>query len=369
MSASIFPMLKAVIDQNASDLHLRAGTPPVFRIDGNLYRARTEPLTGAEIELFVKEMVSQEQFEAFKLDYELDVGVSVPGIGRFRVNIYRQRGTPSIAIRSIKTVIPDFEELNLPPVILDISMKKRGLILVTGTTGSGKSTLLASMIGHINKNLAVNIVTVEDPIEFLQVDNKSIIAQREVGLDTHSFAKALRASMRQDPDVILIGEIRDKETIETALSAADTGHLVMSTLHTMNAVEAISRIITFFPPHQHEQIRLVLSNVLVAVVSLRLLPRKEGRGRVPAAEIMINNATVSEYIRDPDKTSLILDAIAEGNAQYGSQTFDQSLFQLFKDDLITYQIAKQYASNPDDFELKVSGISGTSDRHWSGASS
>jgi twitching motility protein PilT len=363
---SILPLLKAMNDQNSSDLHLRAGSPPVFRINGELYRARSEPLRSEEIERFVQEIVTPEQFGHYQRSFELDAGVGVPDIGRFRVNVFRERGSASMAIRAIKTQIPHFDQLRLPPVILDIAMKKRGLILVTGTTGSGKSTLLASMIDHINRNLAANVVTVEDPIEFLYQDHRSIIAQREVGPDTLSFATALRASMRQDPDVILIGEIRDKETIETALSASDTGHLVMSTLHTMNAVETISRVISFFPPHQHEQVRLLLANVLVAVVSLRLLPRKDNAGRAPAAEIMVNNATVAEYIRDPQKTSLILDAIAEGNAQYGSQTFDQSLFQLYKDDLITYQIAKQYASNPDDFELRAGGIAGTSDRRWDG---
>jgi twitching motility protein PilT len=361
---SIMLMLKAMVDQKSSDLHLRAGTPPVFRINGTLYRARSEPLRDDEIDGFVRELVTPQQYEAFLRDAELDAAAGIPEIGRFRINVFRQRGSVSMAIRSIRTIIPNFEELKLPTVILDLAMKKRGLILVTGTTGSGKSTLLASMIDHINKNTAVNVVTAEDPIEFWYSDNRSIIAQREIGPDTHSFANALRASFRQDPDVILIGEIRDKETMETALSASDTGHMVMSTLHTMNAVETISRIITFFPPHQHEQVRLVLSNVLVAVISLRLLPRKDGAGRVPAAEIMVNNATIAEYVRDPEKTGMILSAVAEGNTQYGSQTFDQSLFQLYKDDLITYQIAKQYASNPDDFELRVGGIGGTSDRRW-----
>jgi twitching motility protein PilT len=243
-------------------------------------------------------------------------------------------------------------------------MHKRGLILVTGTTGSGKSTLLASMIDHINNNTSSNIITIEDPIEFLYRDKKSIIAQREIGPDTNSFANALRASFRQDPDIILIGEIRDKETIETAMSAADTGHLVMSTLHTMNAVETITRIISFFPPHQHDQIRLILSSVLVAIVSLRLLPRIDGSAQVPASEILINTTNIAELILHPDKTHLILDAIAEGNNQYGSQTFDQSLFYLFQENLISLETAKQYASNPDDFELQIRGVQGTSDRKW-----
>jgi len=243
-------------------------------------------------------------------------------------------------------------------------MHKRGLILVTGTTGSGKSTLLASMIDHINSNTASNIITIEDPVEFLYKDKRSIIAQRELGPDTHSFANALRSSFRQDPDIILIGEIRDKETIETAMSAADTGHLVMSTLHTLNTVETISRIISFFPPHQHDQIRLVLSSVLVAIISLRLLPAIGGKGQVPATEILINTANISELILNPDKTHLILDAVAEGYNQYGSQTFDQSLFYLHQEGLISLETAKQYASNPDDFELQIRGVQGTSDRRW-----
>ncbi|MBD3418815.1 MAG: PilT/PilU family type 4a pilus ATPase, partial [Chitinivibrionales bacterium] len=281
-----------------------------------------------------------------------------------RVNAFRQRGTISLAIRSIKTDVPRFEALNLPEIILDIAMRKRGLVLVTGTTGSGKSTLLASMVEHVNNNSSSNIVTIEDPIEYLYRDKKSIIVQREVGPDTNSFTNALRSCFRQDPDIILIGEIRDKETMEIAVSAADTGHLVMSTLHTMNAVETISRVISFFPPHQHDQIRLVLSSVLVSIISLRLLPRSNGQGRVPAAEILINNAAIAEYLLDQEKTHLINPAIAEGYTTYGSQTFDQSLLQLYKEDLIRFSLAKQNANNPDDFELKVKGIEGTSDRSW-----
>ena len=359
----IHVLMKTMFDNKASDLHLRVGTPPTFRIHGALYRAQMDPVTFNEMEQICTEIMKPEQKEVFDKTNEMDFAMGLKGVGRFRINACRQRGTPSLAIRSIKTQIPDFAELNLPNVILDIAMKKRGLILVTGTTGSGKSTLLASMIDHINNNAAVNVVTIEDPIEYLYKDKKSIIAQREVGPDTQRFANALRASFRQDPDVILIGEIRDKDTMETAMSAADTGHLVMSTLHTMNALETISRIMSFFPPHQHQQIRLVLSNVLVSVISLRLLPKKDGQGRVPAAEIMINNAAIAEYILDQEKSHLIMPAICEGYTQYGSQSFDQSLLQLFHDDLITFQVAKQNASNPDDFELKVKGVR-NSDRRW-----
>ena len=357
-------LLKTMFDNKASDLHIRVGTPPTFRIHGALFRAQMEPVSFQEMERVCTEIMRPEQKEIFDKTNEMDFAMGLKGVGRFRINACRQRGTPSLAIRSIKTLIPPFSELNLPNVILDIGMKKRGLILVTGTTGSGKSTLLASMIDHINNNASVNIVTIEDPIEYLYKDKKSIIAQREVGPDTARFSSALRASFRQDPDVVLIGEIRDKDTMDTAMSAADTGHMVMSTLHTMNAMETISRILSFFPPHQHQQVRLVLSNVLVAVISLRLLPNKDNTGRVPAVEIMINTAAIAEYILNPEKANLIMPAICEGYTQYGSQSFDQSLLQLFKDDFITLQVAKQNATNPDDFELKVKGVTGTSDRNW-----
>jgi twitching motility protein PilT len=362
---NIGSLLKTMIDKKASDVHLRVGTTPAFRIFGSLYRAQVEPLTFQEMDQILSEIMNEEKKKAFINVREMDFAYSLKGVGRFRINAFFQRGTPALAIRSINTQIPSFSDLNLPPVITDIAMKKRGLIIVTGTTGSGKSTLLASMIDHINENASVNVVTIEDPIEFLYKDKKSIIAQREIGGDSLKFANALRASFRQDPDVILIGEIRDQETMETAMSAADTGHLVMCTLHTMNALETISRIISFFPPHQHQQIRLVLSSVLVAVISLRLLPRKDGSGRIPAAEIMINNATIAEYLLDQEKSHLIVDAMCEGNSQYGSQSFDQSLLQLYRDDFITFNVARQNASNPDDFELKVKGIEGTSDRRWS----
>lgn len=358
-------LLKTMVDKDASDLHLRVGCPPIFRVNGELYRAQMDRLERTDMERFLRELLDEGQRAAFAGEHELDVGVGVPGTGRFRLNVFKQRGTDALAIRSIHTEIPAFDDLNLPQVVLDIATKNRGLILVTGTTGSGKSTLLASMIDHINAIKAVNIVTIEDPIEFLHRDKKSAIVQRELGSDTKSHANALRACFRQDPNVILIGEIRDSDTMETALSASDTGHLVMCTLHTMNAVETLTRIVSFFPPHQHEQIRLVLSNVLVAIISLRLIPRADGNGRVPACEVLISNASISEYVRNPERTHLIQDAIAEGYTQYGSQTFDQSLFNLVQEDMVSFQVARQYASNPDDFELKVSGgVSGTSDRRW-----
>jgi twitching motility protein PilT len=335
-----------------------------MRINGDLFKMGSEPVSFDNMDAMLRTLLTQDQYNKFQRDPEIDFAAKLPGVGRFRINAFRQRGTPAMAIRSIKVEIPNFSELALPSVIMDIAMKKRGMILVTGTTGSGKSTLMASMIDHINSNISVNIVTIEDPIEFLHRDKRSIIAQREIGTDSPSFNSALRACFRQDPDIILIGEMRDSETIETAMSAADTGHLVMSTLHTMNATETITRIISFFPPHQHDQIRLVLSNVLVAIVSLRLLPKKDGQGRVPAAEILINHAAISEYILNPEKSHLILPAVSEGYTQYGSQSFDQSLLQLYNDDRITLDVAKQNATNPDDFELKIRGVSGTSERTW-----
>jgi len=361
---TIQSLLKFMTDNDASDLHLRAGCPPIFRIHGDLMRARVEPVSPQDMERFAAELMNEKQNARFQESVEVDFAAGLKGIGRFRINAFRQRGTVAMAIRSTKTTVPEFQTLGLPDVILDIAMKKRGLILVTGTTGSGKSTLLASMIEHINNSTSVNIVTIEDPVEFLFRDRKSTIVQREIGTDTRSFADALRACFRQDPDVLLIGEIRDKETMETAMSAADTGHLVMSTLHTMNSVETISRIISFFPPHQHEQIRLVLSGVLVAIISLRLLQRKEGGGRVPAVEILVNNATIAEYLLDPQKTHSILEAVRDGYTHYGSRTFDQSLLELYKEDRITLTTAIQNANNPDDFELKIKGIQGTSDRGW-----
>lgn len=361
----ITSMLKKMVEQNASDLHLRVGCAPIFRINGILYRVQMEPITSTYMNECFAILFTEKQQKLFLEMDDLDAGIGIPGVGRFRINAFKQRGTLALAIRCIKTEVPSFNKLNLPEIILDIAIKNRGLILVTGTTGSGKSTLLASMIDHINENKAVNIVTIEDPIEYLYKNKKSAIVQREIGSDTDSFESALRGCFRQDPDVILIGEIRDKKTMETALSASDTGHLVMSTLHTMNAVETITRIISFFPPHQHEQIRLILANVLVSIISLRLIPNKEGTGRVPASEVLINNAVIHDYILNQEATNLITDAISDGYTQYGSQTFDQSLYQLYNNDFISFQVAMQYASNPDDFELKVSGgISGTSDRKW-----
>jgi twitching motility protein PilT len=282
-------------------------------------------------------------------------------LGRFRCNVFQQRGTVGLVLRVIPVKILSIRELGLPIVLEKICNEQRGLILCTGTTGSGKSTTLAAMIDYINSQRTEHIITIEDPIEFLHRDKKSIVNQREVEVDTRSFAAALRSALRQDPDVILVGEMRDYETIETAITAAETGHLVLSTLHTLDATETINRIISVFPPHQQKQIRLQLSGVLKAVISMRLIPRADGHGRVPAVEVMIATPFIRDCIINKDKTKLIHEAIAAGVSQYGMQTFDQSIFQLYKKELITYDEALRRASNPDEFKLKIQGIQSTSD--------
>jgi twitching motility protein PilT len=361
---NIESLLKEMVARNASDLHLRVGGQPAFRINGELYRLQNERILPEQMEQFVLDLMDRNQKGKFDESQELDFAIGIRSIGRFRVNAFRQRGTPALAIRAIVGIVPAFDQLGLPEVIRDLSLRKRGLILVTGTTGSGKSTTLASMIDHINEHTSSNIVTIEDPIEFLYKDKKSIISQREVASDTSGFSPALRSAFRQDPDVILIGEIRDQETMSIGLTAADTGHLVLTTLHTMNAVETVNRIISFFPPHQHQQVRLMLCSTLVAIITLRLLPRKDGQGRVPACEIMVNNATIRELLTQPENTHMIDTSIREGYTQYGSQSFDQSILRLYSDERISYETALQAASNPDDFELKVRGVEGSSDRSW-----
>jgi twitching motility protein PilT len=280
------------------------------------------------------------------------------------VNIFQQRGTIGIVLRVIPFGVKSVQELNLPEVVETISREHRGLILVTGTTGSGKSTTLAAMIEQINSERTSHIMTIEDPIEFLIRDRRSIVNQREIGVDTHSFANALRGALRQDPDVILVGEMRDFETIETALTAAETGHLVMSTLHTLDATETINRIISVFPPYQQKQVRLQLSTVLKAVISQRLVPRADGKGRVPALEVLVSTGLVRELIADRDRTKEISEAIAKGHTTYGMQSFDQSLMQLVKEGLVTYEEALKNVSNPDDFALRYRGIASTSDSNW-----
>ncbi len=357
-------MLEEMLSNRASDLHLRIGVKPTLRIDGTLRPIADEPLTPQNMEEIMGQILTDEQKKKFLQRNELDLALSVSKMGRFRINFYRQRGTVGADFRAVNTIIPSFEELNLPPVLKKLADNRRGMIILTGTTGSGKSTTLAAMIDHINSTRSENILTIEDPIEYIHRNKKSIIAQREVGGDTESFVTSLRHAFRQDPDVILIGEIRDLETMSIALSAADTGHLVLTTLHTLNAVETINRIISFFPPHQHQQIRLLLSATLKAIVCQRLLPRCDGPGRVPAVEVLVSTGAVRDYIVDPLKTSLIIELIESGTIQYGMQSFDQSIMNLYKRGMISYEESLAQASNPDDFDLRIKGITGASDRGW-----
>ncbi len=358
-------ILKVAMKGGASDIHLKAGLPPMFRVDGRLVPLKdARRLPPEEISRMAFSIMNNYQKERFKELNELDLAYGVPGLGRFRVNAFQQRGTIGIVLRVIPFKIHSIEELLLPKVLEKIAMEERGLILVTGTTGSGKSTTLASMVDHVNTHKTCHLMTIEDPIEFLIRDKRSIINQREVGVDTVSFAQALKSALRQDPDTILVGEMRDLETIETALLAAETGHLVMSTLHTLDATETINRIIAVFPPFQQKQIRMQLGSTLRSIISQRLLPRADGRGRVAALEILIATARVREMVEDKDRTKEITDAIAQGNVTYGMQTFDQALMALLRQKLINYEDALRQCTNPDDFALRVSGISATSDGNW-----
>jgi twitching motility protein PilT len=358
-------ILAVALKGGASDIHLKAGLPPMFRVNGSLLPLKDAPrLPPEEISRMTLSIMNEHQRGKFQKHSELDLAYGVPGLGRFRVNAFQQRGTTGAVFRVIPLKIQTIEQLGLPKALEDISMEPRGLILVTGTTGSGKSTTLAAMIDHINTNRTSHILTIEDPIEFLVRDKRSIVNQREVGVDTEAFANALRSALRQDPDVILVGEMRDLETIEIALTAAETGHLVMSTLHTLDATETINRIVSVFPPHQQKTIRLQLASVLKAIVSQRLVPRADGKGRIAALEIMRNTSRVREMIEDQERTREISSAIAEGHSTYGMQSFDQSVMSLYTGKLITYKEALRQASNPDDFALRVSGVAGTSDSSW-----
>lgn len=348
--------ITTMVQRNGSDLLLKVGRPATIRVNGELVGLDTTPLKPEELKSLAEQIMTPRQVKEFAEHKEADFAIGVPGVGRFRTNVYQQRGTVAFAFRSIPYEVKQIRELNLPGVLEEIALKPRGLVLVTGVTGSGKSTALAAMINHVNTNRRVNIITIEDPIEFLHRDQLANISQREVGNDTLSFNSALRHVLRQDPDVILIGEIRDMETLDTALKAADTGHMVFSTLHTTDATQTINRVISFFPPHQHDEVRHLLSTALQAIVSLRLVPRKDGRGRVPAAEVLINTAAVADNVRDLAKQLNIPDLIAQGSVQYGMQSFDQSLFHWYQQGVISYESAIFYATNPSEFALKVSGI-------------
>ncbi len=362
MSLNIDELLKAAAAKKASDLHLKVGSNPIARVDGHL-----EPLdpnvrlTQEDVVAIAFSIMNNQQKQRFKERPEIDLAYSAPGLGRFRVNVYQQRGTVNLVFRAVPTKILTIQELHLPAVIEKMAAETRGLILVTGTTGSGKSTTLASIIDQINRTRTENVITIEDPIEFLHRDRKCLVSQREIGADTESFSVALRSALRQDPDVILVGEMRDFETISTALVAAETGHLVLSTLHTVDATETVNRIIAVFPPYQQKQIRLQLAGILKGVISQRLVPRADGQGRVPAVEVMVATQTIKESIIDPEKTRRIHDVIAAGTSQYGMQTFDQSLAALCLEKLVSQEEALRWCSNPDDFALKMSGVQSTSD--------
>ncbi len=350
-------LLKNAIEKKASDLHLKVGSHPVIRVNGRLIPfTEARRLTQEDTIAIAFSMMSGKQKQKFKDHFEIDLAYSVPGMGRFRVNIFQQRGTIGIVLRVIPAKILTFGDLNLPPILETISEERRGLVLVTGTTGSGKSTTLAAVVDYINTHRTEHIMTIEDPIEYLHRDKKSLVNQREIEVDTKSFASAIRSALRQDHDVILVGEMRDYETIETALTAAETGHLVLSTLHTLDATETVHRIISVFPPHQQKQIRLQLAGVLKASVSQRLLPRADERGRVPAIEVLRTTGYIRDCIENKEKTKLIREAIAVGTSQYGMQTFDQSIYQLYRQELITLEEALRRATNPEEFKLKIQGI-------------
>jgi twitching motility protein PilT len=353
--------LEEMVRRHASDLHLKVGRPPVLRVHGTLMETDQPVLRPDDVKRCAEQILSPRQREELAEQKELDFAIGVQGLGRFRVNLFQQRGTLGFVFRAIPFEIPSLRDLMLPPVLEEIALSPRGLVLVTGVTGSGKSTTLAAMLRHLNDHRSVNIMTIEDPIEFLHRDQQSLISQREVGTDTLSFNEALRHVLRQDPDVVMLGEIRDRVSMETVLKAANTGHTVMSTLHTTDTSQTISRVISFFPPHQHAEIRGLLADSLRAIISMRLIPRTDGRGRAPAAEILVNTAAVSDRIRQGDMIHTLRDLIAEGRNQYGMQTFDQSLMDLYRRGLISEEAALQYATNPSEFQLRASGIEASSD--------
>jgi len=358
-------ILNVAVKGKASDVHLKAGVPPILRVHGSLVPIKNhERLAPDEIARAALRIMNDAQKEAFKNNHQIDLAYSVPGLGRFRVNVFQQRGAVGIVLRVIPIKIQTFEELNLPKVLETVANEMRGLVLVTGVTGSGKSTTLAAVLDYINNHKSCHVISAEDPIEFLHRDKRCIINQREIGVDAIGFSEALRGALRQDPDIIMVGEMRDLETIEIALTAAETGHLVLSTLHTIDALETVNRIVSVFPPYQQKQIRIQLAGVIKAIISQRLMPTKDGHGRVPAVEIMVTTARIRECIEDKEKTKDIADAISKGYTTYGMQTFDQSIMSLLNKGLISYEEAMRQASNPADFALKFKGVSGTSDMGW-----
>jgi len=357
-------VLQHMIQSNASDLHLKVGRPPTLRIDGHMVSMELPALKQEDLRSLAEQIMAPKNIKEFSEQKESDFALAVPGIGRFRVNAYQQRGTIAYALRTVPFQAKTIAELNLPEVCERISLMPRGLILVTGITGSGKSTALASMLHYINQNRHANIITIEDPIEFLHRDIKSSINQREVGTDTNSFGQALRRVLRQDPDILLVGEIRDLDTLDTALKAAETGHLVFSTLHTTDATQTINRVLSFYPPHQQTEVRYMLSTALRAIISLRLVRRADKKGRVPAAEILVNTEAVRDQIRDLSKALNIPDLIKQGGVAYGMQTFDQSLMNWYHKGVISYDDALFTSTNPAEFALRAQGINASSDTSW-----
>ncbi len=358
--------LQRMVREGASDLHLKVGRPPTLRLHSDLVPLDMPPMRPEELRSLAEQLLPPAQLREFVELRESDFAINVPGIGRFRVNVYQQKGTVAFAMRAIAHAAASIRDLNLPPVLEQLALKPRGLVLVTGVTGSGKSTALAAMVHHINERRSANIITIEDPIEFVHRDVQSHINQREVGTDTASFSQALRRVLRQDPDVIMIGEIRDLETLDVALKAAGTGHLVFSTLHTTDATLTINRILSFYPPHQQNEVRFALANALSSVISLRLVPRADRPGRVPACEVLVNTEAVRDQIRDLSATLNIPDLIKEGSMAYGMQSFDQSLMNWYSRGVISYENALFYASNPAEFALRIQGVNGTSDTNWDG---
>jgi twitching motility protein PilT len=362
---TLHEILQEGVRHQASDIHLKVGAPPILRVNGTLGPIEgTSRLDTAAMGALMAELLTDFHRERLQANLQVDLGYGHPELGRFRVNVFYQRGDLQAALRLIPPRVREIRELNLPPVVERIAAERRGLVLVTGTTGSGKSTTLAAMIDHVNRSASRHVITVEDPIEYLHTDDRSIITQREIGVDCVSFAAGLKGALRQDPDVILVGEMRDLETIETAILAAETGHLVMSTLHTLDATETITRVISAFPEHARTQARLILAGILKGVISQRLVPRGDGQGMVPAIEVMVSTGLVKECIQIPERTRELRDAIARGFTSYGMQTFDQSLMGLWRANLITFEEALAQSTNPDDFALKARGISGTSDGRW-----
>lgn len=359
-------LLRYCLEKGASDLHLKVGSTPFMRLHGELVPlAENIPaLTREQMESMTSKSLDSRQMRIFEEKKEVDVAYAVRGIGRFRINIFRQRGSISMVIRTITMEVPSLQQLGLPPILAALAEQERGLILITGVTGSGKSTSMASMISHINRHKRKHIITIEDPIEFLIRDQNCIITQRELGVDTQSFAAALKAAMRQDPDVLMIGEMRDRETIETALMAAETGHLVISTLHTKDSKETIHRILSYFPADHHEHIRSLLAANLRGILSLRLAKRKNRQGFLPVAEILINNTRISDLILRAAPGESILQAIEESSVTYHMRSFDQSLVELVRNDKITREEALRLTNNTADFELRLKGLNPRGEQEW-----